>query len=719
MAERKWAVASAEVFDVAHGDPLMTDRGFSRLDIMRKELTNGTIECFLNGARKLEFLDDLGMSIRPYITPVNMRLSQYTATPSGSWDEIQSVGGTKDVYHLRYSDALGTAWNLTSNYNIAANPVFAVSLIIPETRNNWDFTNNEPYIRITFGNGKWSVLLSKQYGSFLQVNVAGFWQVAADLKGGDGRIARALTDEKWVTIRCEFGAIMVSLDMGFSWEIFIANDGMPINVPAGPFAISGQGSAPIIGLGEVVPAVASYKGPAWDSFDVRTAGTDAIITGRSIIPAAGGSLTFSDISDPEARIGQYEATFTPVQIQTFPFRMWNSPLLQNVTFRYPFERITTTNVFSTPWDQYITDVDVKKPEKLSEGTCSITLQLPAHTYDPTMFDGIRYRKVRVKLGYKMDDNTVEWETVYTGYVDDLTLTWDNFGSIIAQVSLINIAGLLKTKFWRPLDSGAFAGMTPQAVGNFIVKSEGFMDEDELDSTYVAWFTVSTGTQPLPLGEWDHPFETIKPGENKFATLERIFDYYGFEIAVDNDGVLVALPKNWLNAANPHTLYVADPAMLDDIRKQISSMSTHFNIKDSASMVMLYGRLENGQTAIMYAVDDPAEIDATSERFTPFRNMILEEFSSAHGRPDEALMLEKLNNVSRDNLGYKKEPQISFPADIRRSRRDLITVIGAGQLKIPDNTQLALMSQSLKFTKQQGLGEITNNCAMKIIFNQVT
>jgi hypothetical protein len=713
-------VASIDVFNVAHGDPILTDRGFSRLDILKKENNEksyqGTPDCFPNGAPKLQFLDDIGLTLRGYINPVDMRLSQHLCTPSGSWDELQSVGGSKNVFHLRYSDTLGAAFTCLSNYNLSANPVFAVSLIIPETTNTWNFTTSEPFIRIEFGNGKWAVLLSKQNGNVLLANVAGQWVVAADLQEGRGGAARAITDEKWVIIRCEFGGIFISFDMGHSWTPYFTPDQTPVVVPAGPWRIVGQGSAPVIGLGEYQVVAAAYDSPAWDSFDVRSSLSTAIITGHGYLPAAGGSISFFDISVPSSRQAQYRAALIPTQTMVFPFRMWNTPALQNVTLRYAFQRATTSGTFTNAWDPFIVEIGITQPEKLAEGSCNIVLTGDAHTaYD---FTGMRDRKVRVHLGYLMSDGTKEYETVFTGYVsNEVKLDVNSWGEKYIHISLVNIAGLFAKKPWDPLHGGSFAGMTPQAAGDFILMSEGFMDEAAIDRTYATWFTASLGTAPLPLGEWHHPFETIKPQESKFKTLERIFDYYGFEIGVTNDGGFISLPKNYISPTASWTLYAGDDLMMDDVRKQITNASYTYNIKDSATAVMVYGTLSNGLTAVVYAIDDPAETDTSVERFTPNRQWILEEFSGAHGKPDENLMLEKLFNLSRDNLGLKKEPNISFPVHIQRNRRDKIIVNGCAGIGIPDGTEFTLMSQSITYKANQGLGEIQSSCNLRQLINQ--
>lgn len=714
-------VASIDVFDVANGDPILTDRGFSRLDILKKENNErsyqGFPDCFPNGAPKLQFLEDVGLTLRGYINPVDMRLSQHICSPGDSWDELQSIGGTKNVYHLRYSDTLGTAFTVRSNYNIPANPVFAVSLIIPETPNTWNFSSQEPYTRIEFGNGQWAVLLSKQNGNVLLVNISGQWIVAGDLQEGKGSgAARAITDEKWVIIRCEFGGIFISFDMGHSWNPFFTPDLTPINVPAGPWQITGQGHAPVIGIGEYQPVTAGYNSPAWDSFDIRSTLATAIVTGHGYIPAAGGSIAFSDLSIPTSAIAQYRAVLTPVQIMTFPFRMWNTPALQNVTLRYPFQRVTTSGAVSQPWDAYILEIAINEPEKLADGTCHITLSADAHTtYD---FTGMRDRRVRVHLGYLMSDGTTDYETAFTGYIsDDVKTSINAWGQKYISISLVNIAGLFAKRQWDILHAGTFAGMTPQNVGDFILMSEGFMDEAAIDRTYADWFTASLGTVPLSLGEWHHPFETIKPQESKMKTLERIFDYYGFEVGVTKDGGFISVPKNFISTTSTWTVYAGDDLMMDDIRKQIETISYKYNIKDSATAVMVYGVMSNGQTGVIYSIDDPAETDTTQERFTPFRQWVIEEFSGAHGKPDNLLMLERLVNLSRDNLGLKKEPNLNFPVHIQRGRRDKIIVKGCAGLGIPDASEFALMSQSITYKWNETLGEIKSVCVLKMLLNQ--
>ena len=715
---RKYAIASADVFDVASGDPLVTDYGFSRLDILEKDGNQGAISCFPNGAPKLEFMENLGLTLKPYLNPVDMRASQHICTPSGSWDEIKSVGGSKDVFHLRYSDMDSAAWTVTSNYNISANPVFGVSLIIPETSNTWDFTNNEPFIRIEFGNGKWAVLISKQYGSFLLANPLGTgnWVKAADLESGFSDHAHAFTDEKWVIIRCEFGGISISMDLGKSWQTYNAPDGSIIAVPAGPFKIVGQGISPIIGLGEFVPpAFGDYLSAQWDSFDVRSPLSTPIITGHYTVPAAGGAISFFNLSQPASRMAQYGTRLSAIQIMTFPFRMWNSPLLQNVTLRFTFQRATTSGHTTTPWNAYIIDVDLKESENLSDATCTLKLQWPSNV--TFSVDGMRWRKVRVKLGYKLSDNTDELHTVFTGYIASITMEEQEFGSNIITIELVTIAAILKRKRWNPLNTGAFAGMTPQAAGDFILKSEGFMDEAGIDRTYANWFTASLGTAPMPLGEWNRPFETIKGGEDKFTTLSRIFDYYGFEISVDENGVLVSLPKNYVSPTTDHTLYINDVLMLDDIRKQVKRLENNFNYRDSATAVMVYGKLSTGQLALIYAIDNPAETDTSLDRFSPFRDWIIEEFTGVHGRPDNAMILEKLSNIARDNLGLKKEPNLAFAVKVDLKRRAGIVVNGCDKFGIPTGTKFTLMTRSMHFKAQQGLGDITLNAGLRRLINQ--
>lgn len=698
MPRKLWVTASLEVWPVGEGDPILTDKGFGMHDILAETYQSAEYDYGTDGLPKLEFIEGIGITNRMTVSYRSTRLTDFDYTNPTDWDEVQPDA----KYRVRmFNNTPGVVATATAKSAFPENPQFCIELDALDVPTDWDNTALPAYIRFELGpNAEWAIHIDKlNGGAYLLKN----GQAVKEL-GSIGH-SRKNRDAVEIRIRCLRGQICVSFDDGQSYVRYGHPDN-PATIHAGKLKIKSQGQAFGIGVHSLKPVTGIIRGSRRNTFKSRFA--SEIITGRYDNPSGTG-VAFQDIhtAPNEAR---WQATLTPNRVSTFPFDFWATPSLYSVTVRYPFIRVVDPGALpTTPYDPYILNVKIQKDDTLSDSSATVTFHQKAYATFGNL-DDWRDRKVRIKTGYKLDDGSpVIWTHSFTGYVQAINLAWDGFNSVTVSMTIENALIPFKKQQWSPLDVVPFGGMTPVAIGDYLLKSVGWMDEAGVDTSRRSWSGLNgTATVPLEWGYPEEPFELVRPREYKIETLARIFGYRGLDIAADDDGVIFDVLKNWVDQSDPLHFY-PNSQVTNDPDRQIKKASAGIDFRNSATTIMVFGQTPAGETMMIMNVDDQAESNPASGRFAPFSVNVQEDIS---GVANPQTLMDRANTLALQYFPRDNRGDMIIRMDNQLNRRRQVIIHGCEGIGIPDGADY--VARTISHDVQLGINRAETTMGIKLI-----
>jgi hypothetical protein len=654
------ALASIRLLD-PYGAPVLADHGFGWYDILQASHRYGTYSRLtLTREFAVEYVDTIGVVCRPTIVYKDTDSDDFNL--SGSWEMRRGATGRRKQRIVQYSAAVGETWSASSKSELPADPHIAIELRRGEAPAGWDHDAAVPYVRVELGDGQWALEWSDDEGGrLLQMDSAsGEWIPLRDLPELQTFGAGA-TAESLVLLRPMRGKILVSTDRGRTYADWPVNDGSVPVIRKGGITFRGQGGVAVFGVHQLKYNAGTYTSRSQNTFTSRSYGPVALLTERSTEPA-GTSVVLADDSVPASAIARYTATLTPAStIGPFGWSVYRTPELYAVSFRYApvLQPWSNTGTWTTPWDGAVWNLDLDKPLEL-EGT---TLRATIRRDTATAFSGnFRWRKVQVRAGWLNSDNTESWWTIFTGYIDTLTVTDTSYAESTIEFGASGHASLFMTAEWTDFDAVPFGGNTINDCLDRILASEG------LDTSYRLWHAL--GNVILPAGLPEDPFEMPRRGERKWETMQRLAGYVGLEVIPLDDGTYLTLPRNVTNGGTAKTWeYV--PAT--DLTALVEGLQFEYRSSEAATLVIVRGELEDGSSAWAWFLDGDAEANPLSGRFSPRRVVVQEEMQ---GTTTPGMLLFRAQTLADEHFRQKYEPSVAGALDLGIGRRDEVVVQGS-------------------------------------------
>lgn len=681
LVTREYAHASMDIWADGTGDPLRQDPGFGVYHSFDKKSIEGMLVSVNAAGQPLgEFIDEVGITPRPILVPKDTRLFDFDVTPADKWDERQPTGGIYRTYRLwMYDGSTGTtAWSAVSKYVLSGIASYAISLMFEETVADWwDVVGQQPYLRIEIAGGAYAIYWEKHRGTFfLRRNGAGGWDPVKKLSGLQ-KIED--TDERLIYIRANRGRVLISMDGGEDWTE-IGDDENPIYLPTGKIGFFGAGFSCGIGVHQLDYSTIRLRPMVgWSTFWPR-AGVSAVLQGwYDVFPGAG--VAFSDVGNLLARVANYEAVVTPTTVGNYPFAVKAAPALHGVQLNYPFTRVVTSDATTNELDEYIEAVTIDKPASLSGARATVRLDMRVAD---ALTGNWKLRKVRLKLGYVMSDQSLSMVTSFTGYVTNISEDWHKdatgYRRKVVMMEISNASEALRRSRWTDLDCIPFGGWLPNEVADYILKSVGWMDWAGLDTSYRSWdLTGWLEAFRLPLGKYEDRHEMIKPDEEKWNTLTRVQGTCGCEAGVFDDGTLFTVPINHVEST-PTWTFRATSQNSTDIREQMTRLNVTKDFSEGCTAVMVVGKLRNGMRAMAFSVDDAAELLVASGRFSRWRETLRQEID---GTTSPDVLVNTNVMLSQYNFGIWQTAELGVPWHPNVYRHQRVNFLGCSGVGVPD------------------------------------
>jgi hypothetical protein len=691
----KRARASVDVYGTLTGDPICIDHGYGQYDIVEKSYKRAVFDFGATGKPFLDVKEGIGLSMRPVLVPKDTRKNDYTLTPASSWDEWRPQSGGYRVYRIRhFSAALGEQFSAPSKHQLPENPDFAFELLPSDTPAGWDpAIHGEPFYRLVFGGGTWGIYLGKNGGNFLQQNTGSGWESVAELPSVPKGSGLADQDATWVFIRVVRGQLQISMDFGKSYDPYPESPNVntaAVFIPAGYIGLEGAGGIVSLGVHQLDYTGGNFYSAPRDALEQRALAIPTI-TGRYQAPY-GSSVIFANASTNGGRNVQYRVTMAPGSRGGYPWPIKSSPSLQATTFRYPVVRNVTVPAITNPWNQWLKGIDIDKPPNLDGGTATIYLEKDAWSALPGI--GI-WTKIRINLGYYMDDGTTEWYVAFTGYCRDPVLAWSQkFSRQMVTITADNATVRFKRTRWTPHDVVPLGGLVPNAAADYILKTEGLMDEAGIDTSYRNWTTFNnTAIRPLEEGLGESPGHLIRVDATKWSTFMSIFEPYGVEMGADDYGVYITLPEGYIDPTVTKVLRAdiasGSPAYAGDLRELIDSqggITSRLDSSDRCTAVMVIGELPDGSQGIAWSRDSAAETNAAAVNACPWREVVQEIRDGVHSQWE---LMGRNSALSFQNYRLKWFADAESPIDPRAGRKQRVAVYGCEGIEIPDGKQYSI------------------------------
>jgi hypothetical protein len=702
MPERKGPICELLIWPEADADPVVVDRGIGIYDIIAKTWKGGMFLDYANtsGLPRLEFIEGIGIQHRPIIVPKDTFKASFALT--STWNEIRPTDGGYRVRRLKHTTSDPSVdFAAVSNYSLPDNPHFAISLALANTPGDWDFANREPYVRVEVG-PYWAIYFGKDSAA-LQWKVDGQWVSVEDVPMPDSGSGYADGDEFWVYFRVLDGKVCVSTDFGKTYVKWSPSEDLPTYVPSGKLSIRGRGGIIAFGVHQMMYLQARYRAQKVDT-----------LTNRLIIPAAsvtgwwsgstGTDITFANGSD--SRYASYVATFTPASQTQTPFAFYWTPTLKAVQFRYA---VTATLPSGDPPEEmypseYIQSIAITEPVALDETTASVTVHHPSTS--ALDLEHLRLRKVRIRTGYLMDDDTEEWFVSFTGYVTEASSRWDEtFGASIITIAAQGAAVHFRTARWDALQQHYLGGLTPNAAADRVLATEGI----PANTTWRVWHPLGD-METIPTGTPDDPFELTQENDDKWSGMKRIFERAGLELGADENAVFYTVPKDYVSPSVDWTLY-ANAITTQERTNLVKSIQNTYRFLDAYTAVMIIGTDYSGNTMISYLVDGNAEASILTGTFCPWRMTYIE---NVDGAVTPGYLIGVTQRRAYEKFPIPKEASVATPVNPELRRRMRIAMQGFDCVSVPDASEWAIMHIQHNYNQGQGLGALTTTAGLRRI-----
>jgi hypothetical protein len=690
-------LASIRLYDPGQGDPVVTDHGMDWYDILAQSFALGVPSYAASGQAHLEYLPDVGLVCRPFLTLQDTRLAHYTFHNAADWDEVRPAAGTPRHYRLfQQNTTANLFWYATSVFSLPTNPSVAFSFIFSETPSDQDNSLAPPFVRIELGGTTptWGIEFNKTEGCRLMAYRGGQWVDALQLQEPTG-LGFGDNEEKVVVIRVQRGKLCISTDWGKTYTQFGFPDGTPVTVPAGKWTLRGTGGMIAFGLQQIVYNTGTWTSSTRNTFTSRLLPVIPTFTPRKA-EAGGSSVGLADLSNYPGGVAQYRATLTPGKQSGFPWDFYTSPELYSVLMSYPVVRSTPTLTWTTPWDGELRDVHISKPAELDQG--QMTWSVRAVPANPFTYGG-RWRKVACTLTELHDDGTTTAYAAFVGYVKLPSAEQAEYGEMPLSFTAENASIRARRTEWNEL-----VGTPP--LGGLTVNQalDKCLDRIGLTAAYRTWHVLGNAVL-LPPGLAEDPFLWPKSGESVWQTMTDIASFAGLELFVDDFGVYTTLPKNFVQ---PLVSKVWDLAPATDLKQLALSVKFSWDAGENTSSVLVKGQDPWGHAVYGYAIDAAAEQDPTNVRFTPWRETFREEIPFPI---TPAMAVGRAQFLYQDQCVPKFYAEVEGLCDLSLSRRDRVQVLNSA-VGISNANVFGILTLDHTWTGIDRVGEIRTKAGLR-------
>lgn len=690
--DRLTPLAQVRLFDRT-GDNIAASSGWGWYDT-HLHLEQGPSRSDIDPAYNLtlERFPEVGTVLRPTLVLQDSRKTNYDFHNANDWEERRPSSGVPRRYRLaQFNTTANLQWYALSKFALPANPHCAFSFFFLGSPPDHDAATYPPYIRIELGGASltpgavpWALEFSQGAGLRLlrydPSTSALVEALALDEPVPIGGFGGGAGAEYFLFLRHFRGRILVSTNGGRTYRAY--DDGADSVIPAGKYAVRGQGGMTIHGLHQLAyPLQGVYTSPQKGMVGQ---------VGGAMIPAyrgetAGGSLiSIASLSMPPS-YAQYTATLTRGTVAATPFTFHYSPALYSVTARFPPAIFVGSGEYTEPWEGTLLGIEIEKPWELDGASATIDLRHDAATAFTADF--MRNRKIQIHAGWVETDGTTEFLTpVFTGYLTAIQVHQDEYGKSAVRLRADNVTWRAKSSEWEQ-DTTPLGGLTVNQALDQVLFSLGFTAADRV------WHTNGNAVTLDP-GSPEDPFLWPREGENKWDTMSRIARFAQCEIGVTDDGIWATVLKNYVPPAVAID-WQALPAT--DANLGIRQGATNWDFRQWFTGVIVRGEDARGWPVYASSIDLEAELDYESPRFAGWaqRSHLRLDGSGSQGMANVYCLTEAM-----DRLQEKMEPEIVVPVAPTVGRRMRVTVSGTVPLGVNAGDEFMVVSLKHTFARPQ-------------------
>jgi hypothetical protein len=389
---------------------------------------------------------------------------------------------------------------------------------------------------------------------------------------------------------------------------------------------------------------------------------------------------------------------TPGSESGTPFTWYHSGAVRAVHYRVPPIVQTTGNDWSTPFDATLKSGKVVKPFELSGTNASFSFY--ANAFSANDFDGYRWRRMEIWLGWWLDDGTLQEYQAFVGYVQGWSSTWDGqIGKVLVTFQLHNGSARLKRCPWTPFLQLPLSGQTPNAAALEILEAYG------LNASYFAFHLAGELGASGP-GSPEDPPELTSADETGWESLVRIQAERDLEVGIADDGTFLPVPRRLSTGTLARTVYAGEGAA--DVWEQVRRMTYTTDYSESGTGALVYGTDASGRMVFQYDVDNSALTDTGDPRFCAWPEV---RQLSLSGTPDVGLVTGHCQSLAGDTFVVKREGSLTLPFDPTLSRRDELALVGFAAAGVPDGTHFVMTTLEHGWETAKGYLDLTTEVGL--------
>jgi hypothetical protein len=429
-----------------------------------------------------------------------------------------------------------------------------------------------------------------------------------------------------------------------------------------------------------------------------------------------GSITYTDLSTPTSGLAQYSIELTPTtDLLGVGWSCYRSPEVYAVTTRYA---AILSPFGGTGYSEILPDLleaNIDKPRELDGAGGSAVVRL-----DPAALSNYWNRgdfaKFELKLGHSFEDGSGDYlETVLVGFISDIAVTNDSYNSVDLALKLTTVAERFRRARWNKLDTFPLGGRTLNQALDLILETEGV----PRNTSYRQWDYVTDlawgflGDRVLvDLGLPEEPFEWPRPGESKWATMQRLAGIWELEVVPLDNGILTTVPKRYLDPVVSAT-YKATDLDPDQLQRLVLGLRWGRNSCEKATSVLVDGVDENGNAIFAHAVDGAAEANTLSPRFTPFR---IEIQDSIDGTCTPGLLASRTASLASEFFHEPLSVDLRHSVDLGLGRGQRVRVEGFEHAGVNPLYDFRLATLRHTYRAGEGFGpSLVTEAGLEVVF----
>lgn len=642
------------------------------------------------------------------------RLDDYSVS-GGGWEERLPPTGAVRTYRLvQYDGTAGITWSAESQFPLPKNPNCAFSFKFLDSPPDWDDVALPPFIRITLARGNYSLLITKEDVALQAWDTAlADWVTVAPLpscRSADN----SDNSESLLILRCQRGQIGISTDGGdrYTWYGEAGAGITGVDFPAGHFRIDGQGGMLVFGFHQLKMETGVWVSPQRSGRVPRPVGTALEFETRD--DATYGSINYSDLSTPASALSQYSIELTPTtDLLGCGWLLYRSPEVYSVRTRY----VAIVSVYGgTGVNEILPDLleaNIDKPRELDGAGGSVVVRLDPE--QANYWNRGDFAKYELSLGHQLLSGGDYLETALVGFISDIAVTAMEYGHIDLALKLTTVAERFRRVKWNKLDTFPLGGRTLNQALDLILQTEGI----PLNTSYRQWDYITDlywsflgDRVVLPAGLPEDPFEWPRPGECKWATMQRLAGYFGLEVVPLDNGVLTTVPKRYLSPVVSVTYKATDLAP-DQLQRLVLALQWRRNCQEKATAVVVDGVDELGRAIFAEATDYAAEQNPLSPRFTPFR---IEIQDTLDGTVTPGLLNARAGELAREWFVEPITVDVAHSVDLGLSRGLRVRVEGFENAATNPFYDFRLATLRHTYRAQGGFGpELRTEAGLELVF----